>query len=98
MIDSAPAERAFDPRDTAARTSFLSSHRAQAVCTREFARLSEGLVAATKVLAVQTSIEPPTVRLSPDRCIVQLGPVALTVAWLRNGTDVPAAWRHRAAW
>jgi hypothetical protein len=91
MIDSAPAERAFDPRDTAARTSFLSSHRAQAVCTREFARLSEGLVAATKILAVQTSIEPPTVRLSPDRCIVQLGPVALTVAWLRNGTDVPAA-------
>ncbi len=91
MIDSAPTEHAVDPRDPQSRMAFLSSHRAQAVCTREFARLSESLVAAAKVYAANELSDTPTVRQSPERCIVQVGPVALTVAWLRNGSDVPSA-------
>ena len=46
----------------------------------------------TKPKHIQATInacEPPTTRLSPDRCIVQLGPVALTVAHIRTGNDVP---------
>ena len=90
MIQSAPIERVADPRDTASTKAFLSSHRAMAVCTREFARLSDELVSAAKVFAMNNSDESPVVRQSPDRCIVQVGPVALTVAWLRNGNDSPA--------
>ena len=69
--------------------AFLSSHRATAVCTREFARLTESIVAGAKTLARDNADGPPTFRQAPDRCIVQLGPVALTVAWLRNGSDTP---------
>jgi len=76
--------------DTAS-LSFLSSHRAVSVCTRELARLADALAAAGAELARDNGLETPTVRRAPDRCIVQVGPVALTVAWLRNGSDSPAA-------
>lgn len=89
MIDHAepvaPSESRFGPD----RTNFLTSHRAQSVGAREFAKLTESLVALAKRAASLNACEPPVTRLSPDRCIVQLGPVALTVAHLRNGNDVP---------
>jgi hypothetical protein len=75
----------------ASSLSFLSSHRAVSVCTRELARLSDALTAAATVFAREQGYEPPTTRRAPDRCIVQLGPVALTAAWLRNGSDSPVA-------
>ena len=70
--------------------AFLSTHRALAVCTREFARLTDAVITGTKTLAAESLDPPPIVRLAPDRCIVQLGPVALTITWLRNGSDSPA--------
>ena len=91
MILSAPIERAADNRDPLSRQTFLSSHRARAVLTREFARLSKQLIAAARTLAHNSLDEAPTVRQAPDHCIVQFGPVALTVGWLRNGSDSPAA-------
>lgn len=68
---------------------FLSSHRALAVCTREFASLSDEVVRGVSALR-GAAAEKPTVRRSPDRCIVQLGPVALTLAWLRANHDAVA--------
>jgi len=91
VIENAPEQPVADIRDPLSRQAFLSSHRALAVCTREFARLSDDLIGAAKVFAKEQEMEVPTVRRAPDRCIVQLGPVALTVAWLRNGSDSPAA-------
>lgn len=89
MIDHAapmaPSESRFGPD----RTNFLTSHRAQSVGAREFTKLAESLVALAKRAATLNSAEPPVTRLSPDRCIVQLGPVALTVAHIRVGNDVP---------
>ena len=34
--------------------------------------------------------EKPVVRRSPDRCVIQFGPVALTLAWLRHTLDSAA--------
>jgi hypothetical protein len=69
--------------------AFLSSHRAVSVCARELSRLSDAIADAASAFARETGHEAPTLRRAPDRCIVQLGPVALTVAWLRNGSDSP---------
>ena len=90
MTDTEFAER-VDARGTNHRQSFLSSHRALAACTREFARLSEEIRQGVAALHGVSADEKTTVRQSPDRCIVQLGPVALTIAWLRNSSDLVEA-------
>jgi hypothetical protein len=66
---------------------FLASHRALAACTRELARLSDEVLSGVAALLGPMAEKKPIVRRSPDRCIVQLGPVALTVAWLRGNHD-----------
>lgn len=80
--DSADAGR-IDPR------SFLSSHRALAVRSREFERLTTATVAGVAELHAMAEhpAEKPVVRRSPDRCLVQSGPFALTLAWLRHTLD-----------
>src|SRR5688500_4515349 len=90
MTDTQFAERA-DARGTNHRQSFLSSHRALAACTREFARLSDEIRQSVAALQGVSADEKAAVRQSPDRCIVQLGPVALTIAWLRKGSDLVEA-------
>lgn len=87
MIERAPASSLATDVD---RHAFLGSHRAVSVGGREFSRLSDAIVAAARQLAPEHGADVPTSRLSPDRCIVQLGPVALTVLYIRSGTDVPA--------
>ncbi|GAB1343916.1 hypothetical protein [Gemmatimonas sp.] len=89
MIDHATPVAPSDTRFGPDRTNFLTSHRAQSVGAREFSKLAESLVALAKRAAAGSASEPPITRLSPDRCIVQLGPVALTVAHIRTGNDVP---------
>jgi hypothetical protein len=86
MIQHAPSVMSSSDSD---RPAFLGTHRAQSVAGREFSRLSDAIVAAAKRAGTEHAIGAPTVRCSPDRCIVQLGPVALTVAYIRNGTSVP---------
>lgn len=75
---------------TSDRPSFLASHRALAVCTRELGRLNTAIVEGVERLAATGAVEKPVVRMTPGRCIVQLGPVALTVAWLRSTLDTVA--------
>jgi hypothetical protein len=69
---------------------FLASHRALTACTRELARLADEVVRGVTALPGAAAEAKATVRRSPDRCIVQLGPVALTIAWLRGSHDAVA--------
>ena len=88
MSTSSTAERLTDGLGPD-RHSFLGSHRALAACTREFGRLADEVVKLAGALP-EAADERPVVRRSPDRCIVQLGPVALTVGWLRSTLDSAA--------
>jgi hypothetical protein len=81
------ARRLVDERYDHERQPFLASHRALAACAREFARLSDEVVHGLAESAGANAEDKVVVRRSPDRCIVQLGPVALTMAWLRNTHD-----------
>ncbi|HEX2781456.1 MAG TPA: hypothetical protein VHM30_18275 [Gemmatimonadaceae bacterium] len=69
------------------RQPFLTTYRAVAACTREFGRLIDEVLQGVGAYAMTGIEEKPVVRQSPDRCIVQLGPVALTLAWLQNSRD-----------
>jgi hypothetical protein len=86
MIGSSTAE-GLEVLGNKYREPFLATHRALAVCTRELASLSDEVVRAVKALSGTTVPHKAVVRQSPDRCIVQLGPVALTLAWLRSNQD-----------
>jgi hypothetical protein len=89
MASSSQAQRVVDVGDGLDRPSFLGSHRAIGACTRELGRLSDEI--EERVLALAGGIEEkPDIRRSPGRCIVQMGRVALTVAWLRSTLDTVA--------
>ena len=72
------------------RPSFVASHRALAVCTREFGRLASEVATSLTALHVAGGMEKAIIVQSPGRYIVQVGPVALTIAWLRSRLDVVA--------
>ena len=96
----------IDPK-VAVREHFLGTSRALQICTREFERLTNGISKRTATIDAEATGAKPEVRRTPGRCIVQLGPVALTVSWVRDRVDTVAAgrlliveWRgtvHRAA-
>ena len=90
MIDSVqdqPVVPGFLEND---RPPFLASHRALAICSRELARLAADVVRAAGALSLAGVADKPVERVSPGRCIVQLGPVALTLTWLRSTIDTVA--------
>lgn len=89
MIEQASPDQVLEAKLGPDRTAFLSSHRAQSVGVREFTRFTETLVAHAKRIATLNAIGAPVLRLAPERCIIQLGPVALTAAHIRTGNDVP---------
>lgn len=104
MTVSAPVQQfvakdqPFDPKP------FLETHRALTACAREFTRLSDDLVQGVLSLHAASGEEAPVVRRSPGRCIVQLGPVAITVTWLcrnldpiENGELLVIVWRGAVA-
>src|SRR5437867_3721477 len=66
---------------------FLSTPRALAACAREFTRLCEGIADTLGASLGETVVDKVVLRQSPERCIIQVGPAALTVAWLRNNRD-----------
>ena len=69
------------------RQPFLTTYRAGAACTREFGRLIDEVLDGMKALPLAGISEKAVARQSPDRCVVQLGPVALTLGWLQNTRD-----------
>jgi hypothetical protein len=86
------AERRADARTDEVRASFITSHRAAAVCTRELSRLYDAIADGLEAWGIGTPragddakvADAPVVRRMPARCLVQVGPVALTVAWLQR--------------
>ena len=96
-----------DARAHDAHADYISSYRANAACVRELARLHEEIassLAAAPVAADTQAPDDPVVRRSPARCLVQLGPVALTVAWLQraqgtvaDGELLVVVWRGEVA-
>lgn len=76
--------------DLRSRPTFVATHRALAVCTRELGQLTDAVAGHVAHLHDVGVADEPVVRRSPGRCIVQLGPVALTLAWLRSTLDTVA--------
>jgi len=66
---------------------FLGTLRGLSACAREFARLGDCLADDAEASFGTAFDRKQSVRRSPDRCIIQIGPCALTVAWLRNRRD-----------
>jgi len=106
------AERRADARTYEVRGNFITSHRATAVCTRELARLHDAIADGLAAWGVGTArgsddanlAAAPVVRRTPGRCLVQVGPVALTVAWLQraqgtvaDGELLVVVWRGAVA-
>lgn len=88
MFESAEFEPSEKDRADLARERFLTSHRAIAACAREFSRLAQEVADRAGALRHELLIEDePELRLTPERCIVQVGPVAITIAWLRGPLD-----------
>jgi len=84
-IDYQPSE---SDRAELARERFLTSHRAIAACAREFGQLAQVVSERATDLRQELQVEDEVaIRLSPERCIVHVGPVAITVAWLRGPMD-----------
>ena len=72
--------------------SFLGSSRAVAVCSREFERLADTIAKRATSAAEKVGAKAEVQRM-PDRCLVQLGPVALSVSWVRERVDTVATGR-----
>lgn len=87
MSGGSPTERSEYERDAFEPQPYLTTHRAQAACTRELARLMDDVIARVNALRSGGIEDKPVVRQAPDRCIVQLGPVALTIGWLRGAME-----------
>ena len=93
MLGSSSAQLSDEEKLAHDSDQFLGSHRALAACTREFGRLAEEVGKRAATLGRETGQDAPELRLAPGRSIVQLGPVALTIAWLRSTLDTVADGR-----
>lgn len=91
---SAKAVAAADAGNRRAQdaATFLGSSRAVAVCAREFERLADGIAKRAATIGEKAGTKAEVQRI-PDRCIVQLGPVALSVSWVRERVDTVATGR-----
>jgi hypothetical protein len=61
-----------------------------APCAREFTRLSTNIAEIVAASLGNNVPDKIVVRQSPERCIVQVGSAALTVAWIRNNRETVA--------
>lgn len=87
MVDNLNSHPLAESPLWAERPSFLATHRALSVCTHELELLAASVVRGVAVLTNAGLAEKSKERVSPGRCIVQLGPVALTITWLRSTMD-----------
>jgi hypothetical protein len=91
-----PAKQAAMMDETTKRAevaaTFLGSSRAVAVCAREFERLADTIAKRATSAAEKVGAKAEVQRM-PDRCLVQLGPVALSVSWVRERVDTVATGR-----
>lgn len=87
MIGSSHAHSAAEENDFLEPPAFLASHRALAACSRELSRLGDEIEREVRTLPAPEAPAKPAIEHSPGRIIVQFGPVALSVAWLRSTLD-----------
>lgn len=90
MNETTITERLSDQGGLYERAPYLTTFRALGACTRELARLTDALVDGVEALRATLDTPAPVVRRPPGRCLVQLGPVALTAVWLRSSPDSAA--------
>ena len=83
----ATARVANDERLVRDRDSYLGSHRSGPACARELERLADDVVQRVESLERDEAAGEIEVRRGAGRCIIQLGPVALTMSWIRSRTD-----------
>jgi hypothetical protein len=84
---------AGDDRSTQQRDTFLASHRAITHLGREFDRLASEVAKRAATVNRDDTEVPLEVHRVPGRCTVQLGPVALTLSWVRTRPDTVATGR-----
>lgn len=86
-MGSSNAARHMDDHSGFDHLPYLSTHKALTACSREIGQLLKEIVQGVEGGHSRGATMKADVRQSPDRCIVQLGPVALSVAWLRSTLD-----------
>ena len=91
--DTAVAAVATDDRLVDQRNTFLGSHRAITHLGREFDRLAAEVTKRVATVSRDDAEIPLEVLRVPGRCTVQLGPVALTLSWVRTRPDTVATGR-----
>ena len=89
IVDHLPG----DDRAGQQRDSFLASHRAITHLGREFDRLATEVTKRVSTVTRGETEVPLEVHRVPGRCTVQLGPVALTLSWVRTRPDTVATGR-----
>ena len=82
-----------DDHTTKQRDAFLGSHRAIAHLGRELDRLAVAVERRVATVTRDETETPLEVHRVPGRCTVQLGPVALTLSWVRTRPDTVATGR-----
>jgi hypothetical protein len=82
-----------DDRSMQQRDTFLASHRAITHLGREFDRLASEIAKRAATVNRDDTEVPLEVHRVPGRCTVQLGPVALTLSWVRTRPDTVATGR-----
>jgi hypothetical protein len=93
LADSAVEIPVTDQRVANQRDSFLGSHRAITHLGREFDRLAAEVTKRVATVNRDDVETPLEVHRVPNRCTVQLGPVALTLSWVRTRPDTVATGR-----
>jgi hypothetical protein len=83
----------LEERSMQQRDSFLASHRAITHLGREFDRLAAEVTKRVATVNRDDTEIPLEVHRVPGRCTVQLGPVALTLSWVRTRPDNVATGR-----
>jgi hypothetical protein len=87
VAEDVTARIANDERLVRDRDSYLASHRSGPACARELERLADDVVQRVEAMERDEAAGEIEVRRGAGRCIIQLGPVALTMSWIRSRTD-----------
>jgi hypothetical protein len=85
--DEITARLASEERYTRDRDAYLGSHRSGPACARELERLTDDIVERVESMDRTAGGGDVEVKRGAGRCIIQLGPVALTISWIRSRTD-----------
>jgi hypothetical protein len=85
--DEMATRAAREERYARDRDAYLGSHRSGPACARELERLTDDLIERVESMELPDGAGEIEVKRGAGRCIMQLGPVALTVSWIRARTD-----------